>query len=59
MTDLEVLHLALYDLALNQKQLHNQMLLEGRAKAADNAWECYEELKVRAAMAAQLVAAQP
>ncbi len=59
MSELETLHLSLFDLAMNQKELHCQMLLEGHAQAAENAWECYQELKLQTAMAAGLVAVKP
>lgn len=59
MSELEALHLSLFDLAMNQKNLHSQMLLEGQTQAAENAWECYEELKLQTAMAAYLVATKP
>ena len=58
MSDLENLHLALFDLAMGQKELHCDMLLAGEFEAADNAWQCYQDLRKQVDRAAQLVAAQ-
>lgn len=58
MSELENLHLALFDLCMSQKQLHCDMLLAGHFEAADNAWRCYQELRTEVDRAAQMVARQ-
>lgn len=44
MTTLEELHLQLIDMRLAQKDLHTQMLLQGKPLAADNAWRVYQDM---------------
>ena len=59
MQPIENLHLALFDLAMGQKQLHCDMLLAGNFEAAENAWNCYQDLKTEVDRAAALVADLP
>ena len=59
MTELENLHLALFDMAMAQKELHCDMLLAGHFEAADNAWMAYQRLKPEVDRCAQLVAELP
>ena len=56
MTALEQLHLQLIDMRLAQKDLHVQMLLEGKPQAADNAWKVYQQMAPLVSRVSEIVA---